>query len=254
MARNMKRAMAVVAIVGVVGGIPAVSQAAPPKGGSVSLNYSVEAPVVIEANAFGKLCTNTGSTIEVGGSVTYNTNLNLKVNLKKNRNEDGVDFSEDLVINLTDVAGLSIPKAETKVGGNPWLSFTVGSDTVDLGRCVQGTTLRGGHNGRNRINLSTVLTFAECSNRGTFIDFLTDSEAGGISGTVTILSTGRRNVVQTTTATLNFSGFDLVRKGKTSGVGGNPIVSVFVDTNPGAGENWVATSIQNVRCNKIGQG
>ena len=65
------------------------------------------------------------------------------------------------------------------------------------------------------------------------------------------MSTGWRNVVETTNATLNFSGFELVRKGKASGIGGNPVVTVFVDTEPGAGENWQQV-IQPVRCNKLG--
>jgi len=254
MSRKVKKALVAAVVAGSIGAIPVVSQAAPPKsaGGSVTVNYSVDAPIGIEANAFGKLCTNTGSTLEVGGSVTYNTNLDLKINLSKNMKDDGVDQIDELVIDLTDVASVSIPKRETQVGGNPWLTFSVGSDTVDLGRCVQGATLRGNQNGRNRVNISTILTFAECSNRGTFIDLLTDSEAGGVTGTLTIVSTNRRGVASTTRATLNFSGFDSIRKGKASGIGGNPLISVFVDTNPGVGVNWEPTSIQNVRCNKLG--
>jgi hypothetical protein len=253
MTRAIKMALAAAIVAGTVGAIPVASQASPPKSkvGSITLTQSVEAPITIEANALGKLCTNTGSTLEIGGSVTYNTNLKLKVNLSKNLKDDGVDQESDLIIDLTNVDSIGIDKRDTKVGGNPWLTFTVGSDTVDLGRCVQGATLRGGHNGRNRIDVSTVLTFAECSNRGTFIDFLTDSEAGGVSGTLTIYSTGRRQIVTSTDATLNFAGFNEVRKGKASGIGGNPVVTVFVDTNPGAGENWQQV-ISPTRCNKLG--
>lgn len=76
-----------------------------------------------------------------------------------------------------------------EVGGDPWMSFT-DCDTVDLGRGVRGFTVGNGHSRRNRIDVITVSTFAECSNRGTFIDFLTDSKAGGVTETVTILSIG----------------------------------------------------------------
>lgn len=221
-------------------GIMNTANAAP-----VTMSRGITVPVRVRATVDHLACDNTGSTIELNGSLEYGglgVRMRFSNNMKGTRQVTAPD--QELNIEVTPTGGsVSVPKQPSRggVGGNPWISFTVkargGSaltEAIVLGRCVQGSRSNIDRWVEIPAQMVMVLQALECSNKGSSLTIGTDVDGAGLDATILFDNNVNKVVHQAQAAgRLDVSlGEPLrIRKGgKVNAAGGNPhVFGRFVD-------------------------
>ena len=249
-------ALALGATVSVLGA--AVAWAQPQQ---VSQNFNV--PVRAEVDATAVQCDNTGSTVEIGGTINVGgaaVRLTFKNNVKGTHQ---LTTTGTASFDITPAnGGVSLPKQPVRggVGGNPWLSFqftdSAGkalSDRILLGRCVQGLTLNHvSHSFGLASNASALAQALDCSNKGSTISLGTSHTRGALNGVLYMDNNLNKVVHEETTAarlSVSLTTAQTIRKGgSVGGPGGNPLISLqFVGQN-----GPIGSAVNLGRCVKLG--
>jgi hypothetical protein len=225
-------------------------------------NQQVRVSARVEIDVLDQTCDNTGSTIEISGSMTLagqGVRLTFRNNVKGTHTAQVVD---ELEISATPLGErLEFPKqpAFGGVGGNPWISLQLQSggealmQPVVLGRCVQGSTSHVERDVLLPADMAMLLTALDCSNKGSSLTLDMSSADAGIDALL-LFDNNRNKVVHqrraAAEATVSLSGERTIRKGGgVNAAGGNPLVYArFVD---GAG-GPLSDELFLGRCNRLG--
>jgi hypothetical protein len=249
-------ALALGAAVSLVGGAIAWAQPA-----QVSRSFTL--PVRADVDATSVQCDNTGSTVEISGSLTLG-GVAVRLTFKNNvQGTHQVTTTGTASVEVTPAnGGISLPKQPVfgGVGGNPWLSFqftdSAGkalSNRILLGRCVQGLALN--HVSQNlglTANAGALAQALDCSNRGSTISLGTSQTRGALNG-VLYMDNNKNKVVheETTAARLSVSlttAQTIQKQGSVGGPGGNPLISLqFLGQN-----GPIGSEVDLGRCVKLG--
>jgi hypothetical protein len=229
---------------------------------AVQITRNFTMPVQLKLQATATNCTNTGSEIEISGTLALGS-VGVKMRLQNNTKGTHTSgpYSDEGTLTLTPSAPINIPKQPVKggVGGNPKIWFQATdpqgnalTPVVYLGRCVQGAKLN---------NLSAALSvpgFAqalfsalECSNKKTDIKIDGSSESGGIGGKLMFTNNDKgthENGPYDGVVGFNLSnGIRAPKQGNLGGAGGNPLVYGNFVLNG----NDLTSPILLGRCNKL---
>lgn len=161
----------------------------------VTMARSITVPVRVKATVDHMACDNTGSSIEINGTLEYGglgVRMRFSNNMKGTRTVTAPD--QELNIEVTPAGGsVSVPKQPSRggVGGNPWISFTIATDGGDdlteaivLGRCVQGSRSNIDRWVDIPADMVMVLQALECSNKGSSLTIGTDVDGAGLDATI----------------------------------------------------------------------
>lgn len=253
----MKRAVFVfVLTLGVVASLGGRALAA------VQISKNFNMPVSLNIQATATRCDNTGSEIEISGTMALGS-VGVKMRLQNNTKgtHTAGPYTDEGTLTLTTSDPITIPKQPVRggVGGNPkiWFQATNESgnaigDVYYLGRCVQGARLNN-----LRVLLSVpgfaraLFSALECSNRGTQISIDGSSESGGIGGK--LMFTNNDKGTHQNGPYDGVVGFDLSnpihapKQGNLGGAGGNPRVYGNFVLNG----SDLSSPIYLGRCNKL---
>lgn len=214
-------------------GIMNTANAAP-----VTMSRGITVPVRVRATVDHMACDNTGSSIEINGSLEYG-GLGVRLKFSNNMKDTRTTTADgELNIEVTPAGGsVSVPKQPSRggVGGNPYISFTVkargGSaltEAIVLGRCVQGSRSNIDRWVEIPAQMVMVLQALECSNKGSSLTIGTDVDGAGLDATI-LFDNNINKVVHQAEASGRIDvslGEPLrIRKGgKVNAAGGNPHV------------------------------
>lgn len=227
-----------------------------------SVTESVRVPARVEIDLVDSTCDNTGSTIEISGSMTLlgeDVRITFRNNVKGTHTVQVVDQLDVEVTPFDET--LEFPKQPVLggVGGNPWIAVQLQSGGTDLtspivvGRCVQGTHSHVGRDVLLPADMAMLLTALDCSNKGSTLSLDLSSEDAGLDARL-LFDNNRNKVVHEYEAagdvTVSLTGQRTIRKGGgADGAGGNPLVyAQFVD---GEGHS-LSDEVFLGRCNKLG--
>ncbi|MFZ9629679.1 MAG: hypothetical protein ACO3C1_10055, partial [Ilumatobacteraceae bacterium] len=227
-----------------------------------AVSQAVRVPARVEIDMVDSTCDNTGSTIDISGSMTL-FGESVRVIFKNNvKGTHTVQVVDQLDVEVTPFdEDLSFPKQPVRggVGGNPWIAVQLESGGASLtppivvGRCVQGTSSHIGKDILLPADMAMLLTALDCSNKGSSLALDLSSEDAGLDA-VLLFDNNRNKVVHRYEAaadvTVSLTGERTIRKGGgASGAGGNPLVyAQFVD---GTGQA-LSSEMFLGRCNKLG--
>ncbi|MFM7045056.1 MAG: hypothetical protein ACKOYG_05830 [Ilumatobacteraceae bacterium] len=226
------------------------------------MSAAVGIPARVELDVLDSSCDNTGSTVEVSGSMSVlgqSVRIVLRNNVKGTHTATIVDELSVEVAPMDD--GVEFPKQPVRggVGGNPWISVqfesggTVLTSPIIVGRCVQGASMHVRRDLMLPTDMALFLTTLDCSNKGSSLSIDASSGHAGLDA-VLLFDNNINKVVHrrraAAEATVSLAGDHTVRKGgRFEGAGGNPLVSAqFVDSEGAA----LGSETSLGRCNRLG--
>lgn len=228
-----------------------------------ALSAEVGVPASVALDVVDSSCDNTGSTVEVSGSMSVlgqSVRLVLRNNVKGTHTATIIDELKVEVVPMEDSIEFPKQPARGGVGGNPWISVqfesggTALTAPIVIGRCVQGVTMSVRRDLLLPTDLSMLLKTLECSNKGSSLSLDMVSGDAGLDA-VLLFDNNINKVVHRhkadAEATVSLAGEHTVRKGgRVDAAGGNPLVSAqFVDSHGTA----LGEETPLGRCNKLGE-
>lgn len=216
----------------------------------------------VEVEVLDRSCDNTGSTVEISGSMTLagqGVRLTFRNNVKGTHTAQIVDQLQIAVTPFDEQLEFPKQPAFGGVGGNPWISVQLQSagqaltPPIVLGRCVQGAVSHVGRDVMLPAEMAMLLTALDCSNKGSSLTLDMSSADAGIDALL-LFDNNRNKVVHrrqaAAEALVTLSGERTIRKGGgVNAAGGNPLVSAqFVD---GSGDP-LSDEMFLGRCNRLG--
>ena len=263
-ARPMRLGLLVLSLVAVVAAaVAAVAVDSPAaRAQPAEMGAEVGIPAMVELDVLDSNCDNSGSTVEVSGSMSVlgqSVRIVLRNNAKGTHTATIVDELKVEVAPMED--SIEFPKQPVRggVGGNPWISVqfesggTALTAPIIVGRCVQGASMHVRHDLTLPTDMAMLLTSLDCSNKGSSLSLDTSSASAGLDA-VLLFDNNINKVVHRqkadAEATVTLAGGHTVRKGgRFDGAGGNPIVSAqFVDSEGAA----LGSETSLGRCNRLG--